>query len=310
MSMWSSAAVAPRPVRIALWSSVPIAVGAVTASLAGLFLPETYGAETTNWAAQGAGQDAVNLVIYPAMLLSAWRAARGSLRAYLTWLGIAAYSAYSYLLYAGFVHFSGWFLLYVTVFGLSTYALVAGFALLDPARLRASFPPSTPVRPVGWVLTALGTMFALLWLSEIVPALVAGTTPEVVTEAGQVTNPVWVLDLGLVLPAMILTGLLLRRGRPLGFTLAAPLLVFGIAMGAAILGMMAMLSVRGEPVTAVPVVMMGITMTVEAVAAYRFLVALRSGARTARAVRPGVDPHGPIEDPRVDAERRELLVSR
>lgn len=267
----------PGSARLALTLTVPIGIGAVTASLAGLLAPGTYASETANWAGQAAGQDAVNLVIYPAMLILAWRASRGSAAAYLWWLGAAAYSTYSYLLYAGFVHFSGWFLVYVAIFGASTFALVAGVAALHPGALRARFRADAPTRPVGAALAGLGAMFVLLWLSEIVPAVLTGSVPQGVTEAGLVTNPVWVLDLGLVLPAMIAAGLLLRRRRPLGYLLTPTLLAFGALMGTAILGMLVALGLRGEPVAAIPLVLMAATVIAETALLSRLLTSLEPG---------------------------------
>ena len=47
---------------------------------------------------------------------------------------------------------------------------------------------------------------------------------------------------------MVLTGVQLRRGRPVGYLLVVPLYGFGIVMSAAILGMFASLAVAAEPV--------------------------------------------------------------
>lgn len=278
---------------LALGLTLPIMIGAVTASLAGMLGPGTYAAETANWAGQAVGQDAVNLGVYPVMLLLAWRASRGSFAAYVWWLGAVAYSAYSYLLYAGFVHFSGWFLLYVATFGLSTFALVTGVTALDPLRVRDGFSSSTPVNLVGTTLAGLGVMFALLWLSEIVPATLAGEVPSSVLDAGLATNPVWMLDLGLVLPAMVLGGIQLRRRRPLGYLLAGPLLAFGVLMGMAILGMLVALGVRGEPVAGAPLVLMGITVMGEALVLHRLLRAGPSGLDLAEVLRPAVASSSP-----------------
>lgn len=49
------------------------------------------------------------------MLYTLARTNRGSSRAPLVWLGIAIYLAYSYLLYAMFVHFTPLFPVYVAV---------------------------------------------------------------------------------------------------------------------------------------------------------------------------------------------------
>lgn len=265
-------------VRPLLWLSLPIAAGGLVASAAGLLAPSVYAAETVDWAAQGRGQDAINLVVFPAMLWLAWRSGRGSTPAFLAWLGVVAYSAYSYLLYSGWVHFGPLFLVHVATFGLSVFALVWGLAAIDAVRLSAAFGPSTPRRVVGGLLVGIGGLFAVLWLSEIVPPLLDGTQPPTLVSAGLVSNPVWVLDLGLVLPAMVLAGVTLRRGRPLGDLLAVPLLVFGIVMGVAIVGIVTALALAGEPFAVAPVAMVGLVVAAEAFAVARMLRHLSPGA--------------------------------
>lgn len=60
-----------RPLWIGL--SVVVAVLVAAASAAGIFLKSIYAQETASWAAQGIGQDFVNLAVaVPALLASAW----------------------------------------------------------------------------------------------------------------------------------------------------------------------------------------------------------------------------------------------
>ena len=61
------------------------------------------------------------------------------------------------------------------------------------------------------------------------------------------TNPVHVLDLGLLLPALIITAILLWRRRLLGYFLALPLLVFSILTGIGILAIFVVMSMKGMP---------------------------------------------------------------
>ena len=61
------------------------------------------------------------------------------------------------------------------------------------------------------------------------------------------TNPVHVLDLGLLLPAMIITAILLWRRKLLGYFLALPLLVFSILTGIGILAIFVVMSMKGMP---------------------------------------------------------------
>lgn len=298
---------ATRTARPWLWLSVPISVLAMAASLAGLAFESTYAAEHPNWAAQAAGQDAVNLLVaYPALLLLAWLAARGSLRSYLVWLGLLVYSAYSYLLSAGFLHFSAWFLVYVAVLALSIYALVGGLMTLDAVHVRAAFGRA-PLRLAGGVLASIGVFFALLWLSEIITAVAVGTAPESATAAGLITNPVHMLDLALVLPAMVLTGILLIRGRPLGSVLVVPLYTFGIVMALAIIGMVTALALADEPAALEPVIVISAVLVPELWMSARLLAAISPresprrrprGRRPRAAARQGPEPPAVAAPPR------------
>jgi hypothetical protein len=235
-----------RRVRFWLWLSLPIAVLAMAGSIIGIALDDRiYSKETANWAAQAVGQDIANLIAFPALLLLALAASRGSLRAYLAWTGVLAYSVYSYSIYVFDIHFGPLFLVWVAVFGLSIYALIGALASIDPGRVKASFTGRTPVRSTTAVLIAIGAMFYLLWLSEILPATLAGTTPEALGEAGIPTNPVHVLDLAVFLPAALLAGILLAKRRPWGYVLAPVVLVAMVGLGLGIVSLMAVLAVRG-----------------------------------------------------------------
>src|SRR5262245_461030 len=109
-----------------IWLALSIAAAFLMAvsSAAGICWPDVYARETPSWAAQGIGQDLVNLfIVAPALLACAYVAGRGSIRAWLVWLGLLFYVTYSYLLYAVFVHFNSLFLVYVAVLGLSFWAV-------------------------------------------------------------------------------------------------------------------------------------------------------------------------------------------
>jgi hypothetical protein len=55
------------------------------------------------------------------------------LRAYLGSIGVLAYSVYAYAIYVFDIHFGPLFIVYVAVFGLSIWALIAALASLDGA---------------------------------------------------------------------------------------------------------------------------------------------------------------------------------
>ena len=72
-------------------------------------------------------------------------------------------------------------------------------------------------------------------LGQIVPTVFTGDVPQIVTDTGHPTSPVYVLDLGLVVPLMLLAGAWLRRRRPWGYVAAAVLLVKGATVGLGLL---------------------------------------------------------------------------
>jgi len=257
------------------------------ASLAGLRAPGTYARETAAWASQAMGQDVVNLAVAPLLVLCAVLARRGSLRAHLVWLGLLAYTSYAYLLYAGFLHFTGWFPVYVAAFGLSTWLLVAGTSVVGPDHLRPLFDERTPRRGIGGVLAGSGLLTGALWLAELVPALLADRVPDGVAEAGQVTNPVWLLDLGLVLPLMVATGVLVWNGSRLGLLLAGPLLAFGAVMSAAIVAMQVSVAADGGALVVPPLVVFAALGLVHGTTLLLMLLHLRDGHSLVDALRSG-----------------------
>lgn len=226
------------------------------ASWAGVFLEGVYEKEAPSWAAQGVGQDIANLfVALPVLIAATWLAGRGSFRAVLVLVGALLYVVYSYVLYAFFVHFGPWFPVYVATLGCSFYALTGAAGHLVRDDLSTWFGPRVPFRVPAAFLMFFGVMFATLWIGEILPALVAGRTPQSIEQASLPVNPVHVLDLALLLPGMMATSVLLWRRRPTGYLFSVPLLVFSAIMGVAIEAMAALMALSD---IAVPAPMVGI----------------------------------------------------
>jgi hypothetical protein len=236
------------PIWLAL--TAPIAVAAGLASAAGAFMPSTYARETASWAAQGVGQDLANFfAVLPALIFCAVRARRGSIQALLVWQGLLLYLVYSYVLYAFFVHFGALFLVYVAALGFSFYALAGSVLDVSAQTIAARFHDAAAARRMSVLLLTTGLLFAVLWLADIVRALASGGVPPSVVDVGLPVNPIHVLDLAFALPALTLTGWLLRRRHPYAIAFAAPLATFLIAMGLAIIVMVFAMRARGVAVS-------------------------------------------------------------
>jgi hypothetical protein len=232
--------------RSALWLGFPIALFVAVATTAGLFWRSAYSRETLIWATEGRGGDAATLfVIVPTLLISTILALRGSISARLVSMGTVLFMLYDYAMYSMAVHFNALFLVYCAALGFSFYALVLGFRSLQPSEIAKIYAPRAPVKTTATVLFVLAVFFAVQWLREIIPALLAGHPPKSVTDAGLLTSPVHVLDLSIVLPAFFITGIMLLRRKSEAFVLAPALIAFAILMIVAVAGMMAMLTVNG-----------------------------------------------------------------
>ena len=202
---------------------------------AGLFVPGLYKHNTAFAATAFRGTDLVSLAVaLPVLGGSLWLAVRGSRRAVLVWLGGLAYVAYTYL-YTFAIAWNRLFLIYVALLSLSLFTLVRALTVLDAEELAGRFGDRTPVRGVGAFLWVVGGMLGLMELAQVVPALLAGQVPDVVLKTGHPTGVIYVLDLGLVVPLMLLAGRWVRQRRPWGYVAAAILLVKGVTVGLALL---------------------------------------------------------------------------
>jgi hypothetical protein len=114
------------------------------------------------------------------------------------------------------VGFNALFLVYVAVLGLSIYSLIGGLTAVDPVRVKAAFGQSVPVRSTWIVLIIVPLMFYIQWLSEDLPAILGGKTPQSLIDAGLPTSPVHVLDMAVLLPATLVSQTPWLHDRPDG----------------------------------------------------------------------------------------------
>jgi hypothetical protein len=161
--------------------------------------------------------------------LLAWPAWRGSVRA-----GVLTFTADNYAIYTLSIHVGPLFLAWVAVLGLTLWSLVGGLRALRPTAVAAELA-AAPRRVVGWYLIAIAGVFSLLWLSDVVPAMIEGRIPQGALDLGLPSNPVHVLVLAIFLPAVIAIGRLVLLRRPTGLAPAPAAVVFLVMTGLPIL---------------------------------------------------------------------------
>lgn len=205
-----------------------------------------YGRETDLLFDAAVAQDlATALLVAPVTALLGVQARRGSFAACLCLPGCLAFLAYNYAIYAFSLQFGPLFLLWVSLLGMSAFALAGTLAATDLAAVRRRFA-CRPMPGTATSLILVATLFALLWLSEVVPDLLAGGRSRSADDWQVPTNPVHVLDLALFLPAVVGSGVLLLRRHALGYATAAGQLVWMALTCVPILLTPAVASARGD----------------------------------------------------------------
>ena len=136
-----------------LWLSIGAALLAIVGSVTSLAVRSIYADLTPVFLPEALAQDIVNLAIAaPALLILAGLALRGSLRAYLLWLGVLTFTVYNYVIYALSIPFGPLFLPWVGVLGLCLFALIGGVVAVDHDRVAESFTNRRAVVVVAWSL--------------------------------------------------------------------------------------------------------------------------------------------------------------
>ncbi len=225
--------------------TVLLAVILLIVSAAGAFLPSTYARDAASMAAQGIGQDIVNLLlVVPLLMLSFYYYTKKNRTGTLVYGGTLFYILYSFIIYCFGVHFNRLFLLYCSTLGLSLYAFIIYFRDILKADVSTWFDRA-PVKTVSVYIFAVAIVFYALWFKALVPALIRDTVPAEVSDYGLLVNPVHVIDLAFALPGLIIGAVLIRERKSAGYIIASLALVFMIILTIALAGMVITLAVRG-----------------------------------------------------------------
>lgn len=150
------------------------------------------------------------------------------------------------------IPFNELFLVYIALFGLSLFTLVGGVVSTDAERIRQTLEGHVNLSLYSGALTVIGLGLGALWLSDVVPPLLSGTTPSLIEESGQQAMASHVIDLGVVVPSILLSATWLYQGRSWGYVFAGIELVLGGTLAAPI-GLMTLVFMTGDTVTVSPI---------------------------------------------------------
>ncbi len=155
-----------------------------------------------------------------------WLAWRGSLRGRIIWLGALAFMLYMWAHYAFGVAYNNFFLGYVALLGLSLFTLLSGVIRTDADRVFELLHDTVSTTVYAGALVVTGFGLVGLWLSEIIPALLADGLPTAIVQFGPEAAHTYVIDLGILVPSLIITAVWLRQDRPWGYVCTGVLLAF------------------------------------------------------------------------------------
>ena len=132
--------------------------------------------------------------------------------------------------------YNDFFLAYILLTMMSLFGTLSLILSFDQQTFPALFSERLPRRGISIFLIVSGVILFCIWLLlSIVPALVAGIVPAEV--ASYTTIITFVLDMGIIAPALVISGRMLSRREPLGYVLASVLLVFIDVLGSALIVM-------------------------------------------------------------------------
>ncbi|MFC7132797.1 MULTISPECIES: hypothetical protein [Salinibaculum] len=206
-------------------STLAILALSAASSLLGLFRDGHY-TDPSSLLARITAEDAVILLVaVPVLAVGLWGALRGSRGGRVVWLGALAYMTYMWATIGLNRSFNDFFLGYVALFALSLFTLAAGMVRTDPAPFYRTLQGRARRLYAGFLLVTAGGL-AALWVSDVVPAILAGTTPSVIEQFGPQGVVTYVVDLGVVVPSLAVVAVWLWRDRRWGDLCAGVLLVF------------------------------------------------------------------------------------
>ncbi len=215
-------AASARPARaLSLLTVVALALQAA----GGLFIPGLY--RDSTWVSSVLrGQDFVALaIVVPLLLVSHTYAQRGSLRWRLVWLGVLYKVFYNNMYYLVGSSFNRFFLVYVAVFVVSSFAIVAALLDTDPAPVGATPIPPAHRKTVAAILFVEAGVLVVLWVGQSIAFILTGTLPKVVEDTGGGVHLIASLDLTLIVPLLVLGAAWLWRSHAWGHVIAVGMLV-------------------------------------------------------------------------------------
>ena len=202
------------------------AVLTLIAAAAGLFVPNFYEpVMPANFLIGAYAQDLIAIGVALILLGTMVLGLRGSVRALPVWAGCLGYLIYAYLLWSFDAVYTVLYPAYLAILSLSLFAVIILLGRIDAGALRRQVMENLPARSTAAMLL-LPAVMLVPWLVFVLQGVAAQTPPA--------TNSVLVIDLTFIIPASVLTAVLLWRRQTWGIIFAGVMLLKMTTMGLAL----------------------------------------------------------------------------
>lgn len=208
--------------------------------------------DTVSSVAQMQANDLVTLVLgLPLLAVSFWLTLRGSLRGRLLLTGTLGFVLYTYITMCFGAAYNKLFLVYVALFSLSLFAFILSMMSFNLKTLPTHFSEKLPRGWIAGLLFFVAAFIALAWLGRIATTFEPDTAPALENTTSMFIQA---MDLGIIVPLCVLSGILLLRQSAWGYLLASVALMKFLMMGAAVSLMSLNMARLGLPISIVELI--------------------------------------------------------
>ena len=194
--------------------------------------------------AQGKASDFVTLVLgIPLLISSLYLTTKGSFKGKLMLTGTLGYFLYTYMSYTFLWTYNPLFIVYVIIMAASLYAFILNFMSFEIEKVPSMFNEKLPTKFLGGFQLFVGFAIGMLWLGKIAPSIFIGAIPLGLEH--YTTLVIQGMDLGIIVPAAFLSGILIIKRKPFGYLLSSVIIIKGVTMLTCISAMIINIALMG-----------------------------------------------------------------
>jgi len=203
-----------------------------------------YKNDSISGVAQAKASDFVTLVLgIPLLIASLYLTNKGSFRGKLMLTGTLGYFLYTYMSYTFLLTYNPLFIAYVVIMSLCLYAFILSFMSFEIEKVPIMFSERLPTKFLGGFQILVGFSLCLMWFGRIAPSIFDGSIPSGLEN--YTTLVIQGMDLGIIMPAAFLSGILIIKRKPFGYLLSSVIIIKGVTMLTCISAMIINMELKG-----------------------------------------------------------------